>query len=114
MSTSINPSHTVHLLQSEIRGRICGCCPGRTHDAQCPHPEEGRPCERNCPVFLQLPQLIETIEMLDPMVGSPRRSLRHAINYTIAQSADSPQKVERLKFHRDELIDVIEKMESLW
>ena len=114
MSNAINPSHTIHLVQHEIRGRICACCPWRTPDAECPNPDEPRPCEHNCPVFVHLPTLIESVEMLEPMVGSPERTLRHALNYTIAQNENSPEKVERLRYHKKELIDVIEKMESLW
>ena len=62
-----------------LRARICATCPYRTAGTDNLSPDQCRPCELTCPLFIQLPHLREVVRQLDPLVGHPRRVIRKAV-----------------------------------
>jgi len=63
-----------------MRADICRDCPQRTNDGK-PFDIDHQPaCEKNCEVFKDLPTLLNTAKLLDPMVGSFERAMRGRIH----------------------------------
>ncbi|HQY87907.1 MAG TPA: hypothetical protein PK402_04560 [Tepidisphaeraceae bacterium] len=102
----------LHLAQHEVRREICTMCPWRTGgDLQCPG--SPRACERSCTVFLHLPELMEVANQVDPIVGSPHRALDRYVDQVVTHG-DNSADVHRLCYHKDQLLRVIDDLESDW
>ena len=84
------------LIEREIRRSVCSDCPNRS-----PGPNQDlvrpRACERNCPVFQELPALLYAAERLDPLVANYDTAIADLIRHRCegnrsghAGSHDSP------------------------
>jgi hypothetical protein len=62
-------------VQQHVRAQICADCPFRTPGTVANGLNQSRPCEKDCPLFVQLPVLAETARQVDPLVGHPRGML---------------------------------------
>ncbi len=62
-------------VQRHVRAQVCAGCPYRTPGTDADRPDQPRPCENDCPLFVQLPVLAETARQVDPLVGHPRGML---------------------------------------
>jgi hypothetical protein len=62
-------------VQRHVRAQVCARCPFRTSGTDANRPDQPRPCEKDCPLFVRLPMLAETARQVDPLVGHPRRAL---------------------------------------
>jgi hypothetical protein len=64
-------------VQRNIRAQVCADCPFRTPGTDANGVNQPRPCEKDCPLFVQLPPLAEMARQVDPLVGHPTRTLVH-------------------------------------
>lgn len=62
-------------VQQHIQAQVCADCLFRTPGTDAIGLNHGRPCEKDCPLFVQLSVLAETAREVDPLVGDPRRTL---------------------------------------
>jgi hypothetical protein len=78
---------TLTQLQQALRCNVCPSCPFR----QRPIEGEGlrRPCEADCPLFVNLPALAKRAGRLDPMVGRHEDVLCDAMRRIIDQTDEA-------------------------
>ena len=71
------------LIEREIRRSICRDCPRRSPD---PHDDLTAPraCERDCPVFHELPALLCQVEQLDPLVANYDTAVAELVRHRCA------------------------------
>lgn len=63
--------HSVEPRQQQrLRARICPHCQWRPQGSESLGPDEPRSCQAHCPIFLNLPALVQIARNLDPMLGS--------------------------------------------
>jgi hypothetical protein len=68
-------SPSLEDVQRHVRAQVCAGCSRRTPGTDAYRPDQSRPCENDCPLFIQLPVLAEAARQVDPLVGHPRRIL---------------------------------------
>jgi hypothetical protein len=62
-------------VEHYMRAQVCASCPFRTPGMDANPLDSVRPCERECPLFNQLPALAEAARLVDPIAGNPSRTL---------------------------------------
>ena len=74
------------LIEREIRRSVCDECPNRSAD---PHEDLTMPraCERNCPVFQELPALLCAAERLDPLVANYDSAIAELVRHRCLANA---------------------------
>lgn len=89
------PIATLTRAEHQVRERICPHCSR----------QGGRGCERNCPIFRELPSLLYSAGRLDPMVADRGSAIRYWITQLAsAEPGDSP-----LARHRRRLRLIVEE-----
>ena len=68
---------SLKVVQQHVRAQVCASCSFRTPETDANGLDQPRACEKDCPLFVQLPVLAETAGQVDSLVGHPTRTLVH-------------------------------------
>lgn len=100
-----------------IRGAICRDCRWRPRGSESLDPHIPRDCEANCPLFQNLPALIQTAQCVDPIICSHRRALLAQIKRLCRKEIQDPtsrsgkkQRPSALWAHRERLVELLESL----
>lgn len=116
-------SKPLTIAQRAIRARVCPACHWKQPaDGAWPDTSRGRPCERGCTVFINLPMLMRIAHNVDsPEMGA----YEAAINELVCQScqssptsgdfcADGATRSCPLSRYAGDIVDVLERAERAW
>ena len=68
-----------HAAETQIRAHVCSKCPRRPCEFRDDTAAIAWRCQRACPIFQMLPNLVERAELLDPMLCSREQVLQREL-----------------------------------
>lgn len=82
-------AQSLNVMQQQLRARICPNCIWRPEGSESLAPEIPRFCQGECPVFQNLPELMQTAQQMDSMLGSYQQTMRHRVSRVCKRIAAS-------------------------